>query len=230
MRRCGSRPYSSAAGVSAASRLGGFGKLVRVGTDHETDDLISTLPVEAVRVVKPQFNSSRLIALLAQKPTGRRLNEYVRGNFGSHVEHPRDRERVGGVLFAAEHIQVHLADKRVAQFVGQHKQDVAADEPDQFLALLLRQLLEPRVVFHGVRGLVQPGPELRRSRLAPLLGLICGPRLSRLRHGWIRPQQEDAAQGTNAENAMQHRRLQPSRDAPTTQSYCDSRCLGERLA
>ena len=153
--------------------------------------------------VKGQFNSSHLIALLAHEPTGRRLNEYVGGNFGSHVEHPRDRERVGGVLFAAEHIQVHLADKRVAQFVGQHKQHVAGDELDQVLALLLRKVLEPRVVFDGVRGLVQPGPELLRSRLEPFLDLISGLRLS---HGWIRARQEDAAQGTNAEKAIQHLR------------------------
>ena len=56
---------------------------------------------------------------------------------GTDMQEGQRGKRVDGVLLAAEHGQVELADDRVTEFMAQREQSVAGHELDDPLPLLL---------------------------------------------------------------------------------------------
>jgi hypothetical protein len=186
--------------------VGQVAEFVRVGTDHQADDLIGALLVQAVLVVEGKPDPLFLIARVVEEPALRRLDQHVVRNLASHLEQGDDGVGIGRVLFPAEHRQTHFLDVHVAHFVEQREQHVAGHELDQVLALRWREILEPRVLVDLASGRFHPGLELLRSGLEPFLELCRGGRGSRLRSGRARARQ-DAGQDADVQQPVRHCRL-----------------------
>jgi hypothetical protein len=131
--------------------LGKTREFFRIGADHIADDLIGALPVETMRVVKDQRHALHPVAAIAVEPAFRGLHEHTFGELVLHREHHDGRISIRGIFLAPQNRQSHLMDLGVSDFMQQHEQQVADDEPNGVAALRIRAAAEHRFVLEQLR-------------------------------------------------------------------------------
>ena len=144
-------------------------ELVRVGTDHQAQDLIGALLTEIVLIVVERLFPDLLIAPIIQEPALRSLREFVLGKTRPDREQSQGGVGIGRVLFPPEQRQVHLGDEDVSQFMRQQNERISGHEFDPVDPLLFREASQTRTVQGGLRSGLDPLPKASAEPAQPVV-------------------------------------------------------------
>lgn len=100
----------------------------RVRTDHQADDLIGTLLVEAIRPVERKPLPLLQIAFADPIMAARGIDQNARGEVAADVQKRKRDEGLDRVLLPSEHRQVEFADGCVPKLVRQDEKHIADDK------------------------------------------------------------------------------------------------------
>jgi len=97
-----------------------------------------------------------LIAPAVQEPAPCSIGEFVLREARSDLEQRQGGERVGCILFAPEHRQVHLGNVRVSQFMEHQGERISRHEFYAVDPLLICEAFETGIVLERYRSGLDP--------------------------------------------------------------------------